>query len=180
MTRRGYSVQPVSAIAEFAGRVIVVSVLCCSVHAAVAEDIALRGGVYEVRFRLELPHLEDVTEWRLAAICVAPTERDPAHGLGPLSDDNPLRRCSASPARRVGDAITFEIACPGHNAARAVARYVFTGDRFEGRIAMTMGGKNMTMTEVQSGRWTGGCNAAGAGEGQEPSGTTSGKPQMQH
>jgi hypothetical protein len=29
---------------------------------------------------------------------------------------------------------------------------------FEGRIAMVMGGKNMTMTEVQSGRRVGGCD----------------------
>jgi len=80
------------------------------------------------------------------------------HGLAVLSGNNPLGRCPASNIREEGSSLTFDVVCPGVNAATGSARYTFRAQGFDGAIAMKMGGKNMTMTERQSGRRTGYCN----------------------
>jgi hypothetical protein len=59
--------------------------------------------------------------------------------------------------------LRFDILCEGRGAAWASAVYRLMPDAFEGRIAMVMGGKNMTMTEVQSGRRIGACDPPGEG-----------------
>ena len=51
----------------------------------------------------------------------------------------------------------YAIACPGRDTMRASAAYRLTPDGFRGRVAMIMGAKNMTMTEVQAGRRLGTC-----------------------
>ncbi len=76
--------------------------------------------------------------------CSAPTTRS--------------RTVAAGEVERDGDALRFAIACEGRGAARASAVYRLLPEAFEGRIAMVMGGKNMTMTEVQSGRRIGPCS----------------------
>lgn len=53
--------------------------------------------------------------------------------------------------------VRFEVACQGLNAAKGTAEFEIDQDRFEGSIAMKMGGKNMTMTEHQTGRRVGPC-----------------------
>jgi hypothetical protein len=58
--------------------------------------------------------------------------------------------------------LSFDILCDGRGAARARAVYTLMPRGFEGRIAMVMGGKNMTMTEVQAGHRVGSCDMAGA------------------
>jgi Protein of unknown function (DUF3617) len=83
----------------------------------------------------------------------------PINGLIVLSENNPLGKCPAANAREDGDTLTFDIKCPGGNAAIASAAYTLLGDRFSARITMKMGGKNMTMTETQTGRRTGDCQA---------------------
>ncbi|GJE61317.1 DUF3617 domain-containing protein [Methylobacterium trifolii] len=117
------------------------------------------AGAYAVEMCLDLPHLQDMTRTRLVHVCLAPDRGADEPGFAVLSENNPLARCPASNLRRMGDELTFEIRCAGRNAAWATARYVLGPDRFEGRIAMQMGGKNMTMTEVQAGRRTGACTA---------------------
>ncbi|WP_430912696.1 hypothetical protein [Methylobacterium sp. sgz302541] len=47
---------------------------------------------------------------------------------------------------RGGEATTFDIVCEGRSPCVASARFVPAGARFQGRIAMRMGGKTMTMT----------------------------------
>ena len=115
----------------------------------------LEPGAYDIAVRLELPHVEDSGATRTTTLCIA---RDrPALGLKVLSANNPLANCPASSIVATDAELTFEIACPGGNAAVASARYKLNGDRFQGRISMKMGGKNMTMTETQAGRRTGLC-----------------------
>lgn len=120
---------------------------------------ALTPGLYEVDVRLELPHIDDATARKTATICVS---GDGAQGLAVLSDNNPLAKCPVSNVRREGAALAFDIACAGGNAAIASAKYVLAPNAFQGRIAMKMGGKNMTMTETQDGRRVGACAAAPA------------------
>lgn len=118
----------------------------------------LQAGEYEVSMRLELPFVED-TASKLARVCV--TEGDGGtHGLAVLSDNNPLGKCPASNVRQNGDTLSFDIICPGGNAAVASARYTVSPQRFTGAIKMKMGGKNMTMTERQTGHRIGNCKAA--------------------
>lgn len=114
-------------------------------------------GSYEVEVRLELPHLEDAAVTKLETVCISGAGGGGGHGLAVLSDNNPLARCPVSNVREEGDTLTFDVICEGRNAAKASAAYELGGQQFRGRIAMTMGGKNMTMTETQVGRRVGDC-----------------------
>jgi Protein of unknown function (DUF3617) len=117
----------------------------------------LQDGAYEVQVRLELPN---VLSWTAAGstttICLPYGGTNGA--LPVLSSNNPLANCPASNVQRDGATLRFDIFCEGRGAARAWAVYELMPGAFEGRIAMVMGGKNMTMTEVQSGRRVGGCD----------------------
>jgi hypothetical protein len=127
-----------------------------SAMCAVSAAAALEPGEYQVSVRLELPHVEDLSTSRSALICVTAAGND-THGLKVLSDNNPLARCAASNIRDNGGTLLFDIVCPGQNAATGSARFTLREQDFDGAIEMKMGGKNMTMTERQRGRRTGGC-----------------------
>jgi len=130
--------------------------------APAGEAVRLRPGAYEVEFRLELPNLDNATERRSAALCITAPDAAGSQGLAVLSENNPLGRCPVSALATEGTDLVFEIVCPGGNAARGRARFTLAPEAFRGHIAMTMGGKNMTMTEIQTGRRTGDCPAHGA------------------
>jgi hypothetical protein len=121
--------------------------------AAQAEGQAtpLRGGAYEVKFRLELPHVEEWAVDKIRTICVPDADGAFDAPLPVLSGNNPLAKCPASNFRRDGATLRFDIVCEGRNAARARAVYSLASSAFKGRIWMVMGAKNMTMTEVQVG-----------------------------
>lgn len=127
--------------------------------ALAAEPAVLESGSYEVEVKLELPHLEDMTGKKMVRLCLTSEANGNNHGITVLSDNNPLSRCPVSNVRQDGGELTFDIACEGKNSAHASARYRLAPASFRGRIAMQMGGKNMTMTEVQAGRRTGDCDA---------------------
>jgi hypothetical protein len=120
----------------------------------------LMDGSYEVEVRLELPHVEDAAVTKLETICISNANGGGSHGLAVLSDNNPLARCPISNVRETGGSLTFDVVCEGRNGAKASASYLLDSQQFRGRIAMTMGGKNMTMTETQIGRRIGDCAPA--------------------
>ena len=124
----------------------------------------LQDGAYEVRVRLELPN---VLSWTAAGstttICLPYGGTNGA--LPVLSSNNPLANCPASNVQRDGATLRFDIFCEGRDAARARAVYELMPGAFAGRIAMVMGGKNMTMTEVQTGRRIGSCDPPDAPPG---------------
>src|SRR5262245_5562873 len=122
----------------------------------------LQGGSYLVTFRLEPPHVEDWAVDKTTTICVPSAEGTSDITLPVLSGNNPLAKCPAKNVQRDGATLRFDIVCDGRNAARARAVYALTPRGFKGRIAMVMGGKNMTMTEVQVGRRVGTCHLASA------------------
>lgn len=124
----------------------------------------LRAGAYEVDVRLEIPNVINWSAAKTATICIPAAERANEPPLPVLSDNNPFADCPARNVRREGRSLTFEIVCDGLNMARARAAFTLAESRFDGRIAMVMGGKNMTMTEAQSGRRIGGCRGAGASQ----------------
>jgi len=129
--------------------------------AARGEDVrVLQAGEYEVSVSLELPHVEDIGASKVATICVPEGDSRPPWGLAVLSENNPLARCPASNVHQDGNTLTFDIICPGGNQAIASAKYTVAAQRFAGVIAMTMGGKNMTMIERQTGHRIGSCKPA--------------------
>jgi hypothetical protein len=141
--------------------IIIAAILAaCSGGPAKAEADVLQPGSYEVRYRLELPHVEQWAITRTATICIPGESGGGSSGLRVLSGNNPLAACATTDAKRAGSDLTFRISCEGRGAARAFARYRLGADAFAGRIAMVMGGKNMTMTEVQAGRRVGTCDEA--------------------
>lgn len=121
------------------------------------EVVKLQPGLYEVSIRLDLPNMADAAAKKLTTLCVSAADNNGNQGLKPLSDNNPLARCPVANVAQQEAQLTFEIVCPGGNAAVASARYQLTANTFTGRISMKLGGKNMTMTETQAGRRTGEC-----------------------
>jgi hypothetical protein len=144
-------------------QLLIATALCAGASLSSAclgvEATALEPGEYEVTVQLELPHIEKAAATKLARICVTGANGS-ARGLAVLSDNNPLTQCPASSIREDHGTLSFEIVCPGGNAAIGSAKFRLHAQGFEGAIAMKMGGKNMTMTEHQSGRRVGKCNPA--------------------
>ncbi|MFZ0848277.1 MAG: DUF3617 family protein [Hyphomicrobiaceae bacterium] len=139
-----------------------IAALVCLLPASPAtsvDAVRLRPGLYEVGVRLDLPNIAGAAVSKVAMICLPAEDSAGNHGLVALSDNNPLAHCPVVNVRQEGDALTFDIVCPGGNAAIASAKYLLTADTFAGRITMKLGGKNMTMTETQSGRRTGDCRS---------------------
>jgi hypothetical protein len=118
----------------------------------------LPSGLYEVRFRLELPHLERWATEEVEIVCL-PAEGGTAP-IPVLSGNMPFSGCPARNLVQDGQSLTYEIACEGRETARARASYVLLPKQFSGRIAVTLGGKNMTMTEIQKGRRVGSCHSS--------------------
>jgi hypothetical protein len=123
-----------------------------------ADAPILEPGEYKVSVRLELPHIKDAVSSKVASVCLTGSGNG-THGLSVLSDNNPLGACPSSNIREDGGTLTFDIVCPGVNEARGLAKYAIGPQSFDGEIDMKMGGKNMTMTERQSGHRVGDCRA---------------------
>ena len=77
-----------------------------------------------------------------------------------LSDSNPFAGCAAKNVHQDESSLTFDIVCGGRDAAKAKATYTLAPGGLHARISMKMGAKNMTMTEVQTGRRIGSCPLA--------------------
>jgi|SRR5689334_16590756 hypothetical protein len=127
-----------------------------------AGEAPLQAGAYAIRHRLELPHVERWAVERTDVACIPQTLGSEAPGpmLPILSANMPFKRCIAKAWQLNGKSLDYDIVCPGRGAAKAHAAYVLSGDGFTARIFMTMGAKNMTMTEVQSGRRVSSCAVA--------------------
>ena len=135
-------------------RLLILLALVSASTVASAGDVILEPGEYEVQMRLELPHIEDMGVQRTAKVCITDGG---THGIVVLSENNPLARCPVSNVKRTADELHFNLICEGHNQAVAWAKFRLWPDRFAGAFDMKMGGKNMTMTERQTGRRIGAC-----------------------
>lgn len=97
-------------------------ILTTTVAAAGQRDDLLQPGLYDVEVRLVLPHLSEHTRVRTQRVCIVAAEVEPTRGLGSLSTNNPLAACRRSAVRPNNETLTFDIRCPGGNAARGAAR----------------------------------------------------------
>src|SRR5262245_14504139 len=126
-----------------------------SIEGAAAGDWPLEAGAYRIRYRLELPHVERWAVEKTHTACLAGLPAVGRTHLPILSANMPFKGCTIKALRTTGRLLEYDIACPGRGAAKAHAVYTLSDGRFEARIFMTMGGKNMTMPEVQQGRRVG-------------------------
>ena len=128
-----------------------------------ANSLSPPSGSYELIARLELPHLERWGVDKTTFICL-PNSRGPDEIPVPVvSANNPFAKCSATNLIADGSKLEYDIVCPERGSARGHAVYELSTNSFTGRIAMVMGAKNMTMTEVQRARRIGGCSSAELG-----------------
>jgi hypothetical protein len=125
-----------------------------------ANPLSPPSGSYEVIARLELPHLERWGVDKTAIICLSGSGDRHEIPVPVMSANNPFAKCSATNFVADGSKLEYDIVCPGRGAAKGHAEYVLSANAFTGRIAMVMGAKNMTMTEVQRARRIGECNPA--------------------
>jgi len=80
-----------------------------------------------------------------------------------ISANNPFAKCSTENVTMEAPKLEYDIVCPGRGSAKGHAIYIFSVNTFSGRVAMVLGGKNMTMTEVQEARRIGGCGLGAPG-----------------
>ncbi|MET0707931.1 MAG: DUF3617 family protein [Tardiphaga sp.] len=139
---------------------IAVAALLLPTGRAGAEAWPLPSGWYEITSRLELPHLERWAIDRTARVCLSGSDTSGAIPVPVLSANAPFATCTATNVTAGDGTLAYDIVCAGRDAARAHAVYALAPDRFAGRVAMVMGAKNMTMTEVQHARRIGDCEPA--------------------
>lgn len=133
---------------------LIIPIVVLSSASSAGDAVMLEAGAYEVQMRLELPHVETMKVQKTAQVCITDGG---TRGIVVLSENNPLARCPASNVKQTGDELVFDLICEGHNQAVAQAKFQLWPDRFAGAFEMKMGGKNMTMTERQTGRRIGVC-----------------------
>jgi hypothetical protein len=117
-------------------------------------------GLYEIIARLELPHVERWAIDHATTLCLPITQSDSEIPIPVVSANNPFVQCAAANLAGDGKTLQYDIVCPGRGAAKGHAVYSVSADAFSGRVAMVMGAKNMTMTEIQSARRISDCDHA--------------------
>ena len=132
-----------------------------------ADSLSPLSGSYEVTARLELPHLERWGVDKTTIICLSNSRKPDAIPVPVVSANNPFAKCSANNMVADGSKLEYDIVCPERGAASGHAVYELSPNEFTGRIAMVMGAKNMTMTEVQRARRIGECSPAKLGSAQQ-------------
>ena len=125
-----------------------------------ASPLSPHSGSYELTARLELPHLERWGVDKTTIICVPDSLSTGNIPVPVVSTNNPFAKCSAANLLAEGSKLEYDIVCHERGAARGHAVYQLSSNAFTGRIAMVMGAKNMTMTEVQHARRVGECTPA--------------------
>jgi hypothetical protein len=130
---------------------------------AAAQGRFPQDGSYEITARLELPHLERWAVDKKTIICLPSLLSDGGLPIPITSANNPFAKCSTANLTMEAPKLEYDIVCPGRGSAKGHAIYLFSLNRFSGRVAMVLGAKNMTMTEVQEARRIGGCGPGALG-----------------
>lgn len=108
-------------------------------------------GLYEIGYRMEMPHLERYAMPRSRTLCIGPAP------LPIFAGNGAFEGCAVDGFEADGTRLRYRLSCPGQSGARAVADYAVSGNSFTGRIAVKLGAKNMTLIEVQTARRVGDC-----------------------
>jgi len=140
------------------GPLLIASVAAILAATTDAAEPALSPGLYLVEVRISLPNVQDVAAPLVVNRCIGPSDLQSGRAFFVLSD-NTLKTCDLVDYEATVDTAIYRIVCPGPNRASAVGTFEMTSDTYRGTIKMNMGGKNMTMSEVQVGRRVGECEA---------------------
>ena len=115
-----------------------------------AAEPALSPGLYRVEVRISLPNVQDVAAPLIVNRCIGFGELRSGQAFFVLSD-NPLKACDLVDYEAKTDTAVYRIVCAGPNRGTAVGTFEISTTAYHGTIKMNMGGKNMTMSEVQIG-----------------------------
>jgi uncharacterized protein DUF3617 len=121
-----------------------------------AADPTLSPGLYQVEVRISLPNVQDVAAPLVLKRCIVRADLESGRAFFVLSD-NPLKTCDLVDYEATADTAIYRIVCPGPNRGSAVGTFETSTTAYRGTIKMNMGGKNMTMSEVQVGKRVGDC-----------------------
>ena len=156
MTTRGLGTRITQVPGPQVMRAILVLLAIQLVAPAAAEaEAALRPGRYRVDVVLEMPHVLRAMPYGTVERCIA--EDEAAGGFARIESSPAITACPIVGRRWEGNRLSQSWACGTANTGMAKAGYTISGEGFVGRIAVTMGGKNMTLSEVQTGRRIGDC-----------------------
>ena len=134
-----------------------VALLTCALPApAAAADAVWSPGLYRVEVKIGLPNVPAVAPPMQTTRCLTRTDLENGSAFGVLSD-NSIKTCPVFDYELTGSTATYQIVCPGPNAASAVAEFQATRTGYRGVIKMQMGAKNMTMSETQIATRAGEC-----------------------
>ena len=125
-----------------------------------SDEASLPVGSYAITTRLELPHLERWAIDKTRTICLSGHAAGGHIPIPILSENNPYAACAAANLRIDQGKLEYDVLCPGRGSAKAHATYLLGAGHFAGRVDMVLGGKNMTMTEVQRAQRVGDCSSA--------------------
>ena len=134
--------------------------------AAQADPVLPRSGTYEIIARFELPHVERWAVDHAATVCLPRAGTGSVIPVPLVSANNPFANCTAANFVTEGATLQYDIVCPERGSAKAHATYQLSANAFSGRVAMVMGAKNMTMTEIQRARRIGDCGEVVGAAGQ--------------
>jgi hypothetical protein len=123
------------------------------------DEASLPVGSYAITTRLELPHLERWAIDKTTTICLSDRAARGHIPIPIVSENNPYATCAAANLVIDHGRLEYDVFCPGRGSAKAHATYVLAADHFAGRVDMVMGGKNMTMVEVQHAQRVGDCSS---------------------
>jgi Protein of unknown function (DUF3617) len=130
-------------------------ITCTPAGEGVAPSLA--AGLYEMDVRLELPHIGETVAPRRLQRCL-PANATPAEIVQVTATPN-LAACPVVAAQQDGADLRVDRRCLEVNGGYANGQFTLGTTQFSGRIEMKMGGKNMTLTEVQTARRIGECPA---------------------
>ena len=111
--------------------------------------------LWEVTMQMQMPGMPAGMPAQVRQVCVAQSHRD--EDLIPRQGN-----CRVLDSKRVGNKLTYTMACTGEQAMNVAGEMTFAADRYDGRMQMTMGegGQSMAMTQTYAGRRVGACTAS--------------------
>ncbi|NDY42613.1 DUF3617 family protein [Dissulfurirhabdus thermomarina] len=139
----------ISPLAASAPAVLLAAVLAGAAPAAAAD---MNPGLWEITARMEMEGMPVPMPAHTYTQCIR--EERPVPGGGDGRDD----ACTMKEMKVRGDTVTWTMVCPdqGDGPTRTTGRITYKGDRFEGNVEMSEGGRVM-MRQRLSGRRIGPC-----------------------
>jgi hypothetical protein len=122
------------------------------------ERALLEPGLYEVTVTLALPNVKEIPLLEKIERCITPATLRDGSAFGVLSE-NPAKSCNRLDYEMSDGSATFRVDCLRPNSASGKGVFELHRRDYRGTISLQMGGKNMTMSELQSAHRIGECRA---------------------